>query len=246
MGMIADFEKRLKETSNGLLTGVIYKYTSPSNKIYIGQTTNEIKRRNSFRNSENYGGVKIDNARKKYRHDNFKYEVVLRKNYLNEEDATFDLDLLETYYIAEYDSYNNGYNSTFGGGGSMGYIVSEDTKQRLRKVRIGENNPFYGMHHTEEAKRKMKHNYNYNCNRKIGKNLSKESRENIRGKLKGIKRPNLYKAVVQIDKDTNEVIKQWDSIRQAALSCNFNECGISQCCRMRIKSSKGYVWRYIE
>lgn len=28
-----------------MIEGVIYKYTSPSNKIYIGQTTNEARRR---------------------------------------------------------------------------------------------------------------------------------------------------------------------------------------------------------
>lgn len=28
-----------------MVTGVIYKYTSPSGKVYIGQTTNELYRR---------------------------------------------------------------------------------------------------------------------------------------------------------------------------------------------------------
>lgn len=47
--------------------GIIYKYTSPSGKSYIGQTINEVQRRYDFRNlNETYAGLKIENARHKY------------------------------------------------------------------------------------------------------------------------------------------------------------------------------------
>ena len=59
------------------MIGVIYKHISPSGKIYIGQTTNETRRRKTFLNlNKSHGGEKIDNARKKYRPSNFKYEVI--------------------------------------------------------------------------------------------------------------------------------------------------------------------------
>ena len=56
----------------------IYKITNRlNNKIYIGQTINEQKRRNTFLNINlRYGGLKIDNARKKYLPENFSYEVI--------------------------------------------------------------------------------------------------------------------------------------------------------------------------
>ena len=45
--------------------GVIYKYTSPSGKIYIGQTTDEQSRRSVFLNENKpYAGPKINEARK--------------------------------------------------------------------------------------------------------------------------------------------------------------------------------------
>ena len=35
------------------MKGIIYKYTSPSGKVYIGQTTNEKKRKRVFLNENN-------------------------------------------------------------------------------------------------------------------------------------------------------------------------------------------------
>ena len=32
---------------------------------------------------------------------------------------------------------------------------TEDTKYKLSEIMIGENNPMYGKHHTDEAKKKM-------------------------------------------------------------------------------------------
>lgn len=39
------------------MEGVVYKYTSPSGKVYIGQTSNEKRRRSEFfRINQSYGG----------------------------------------------------------------------------------------------------------------------------------------------------------------------------------------------
>ena len=49
-----------------MIEGIIYKYTSPSGKCYIGQTTNELLRRKKWNsNIYHYAGTKIDRARKK-------------------------------------------------------------------------------------------------------------------------------------------------------------------------------------
>mgnify|MGYP002508894209 CR=1 FL=1 len=63
------------------MKGIIYKYTSPSGKVYIGQTTNEKKRKRVFlnENNEDYAGLKINNARKKYGPKSFKYEVLEKR-----------------------------------------------------------------------------------------------------------------------------------------------------------------------
>lgn len=50
-----------------MIIGIIYKYTSPSGKSYIGQTTNEEYRRRMWFGTGRYTGgrSKIDRARKK-------------------------------------------------------------------------------------------------------------------------------------------------------------------------------------
>lgn len=62
------------------MKGIIYKYTSPSGKVYIGQTRCERTRRSRWFNiNKPYAGPKINAARSKYGPTNFKYEVLLEK-----------------------------------------------------------------------------------------------------------------------------------------------------------------------
>lgn len=112
--------------------GIIYKYTSPSGKCYIGQTIQERKRRNTFNNIKMiYSGGKIEEARRKYGPENFEYTVeeTLESNTI--EDLMNKLNSREMYYIEKYNSYYNGYNSTLGGDGVCGRVCSEETKLKL-------------------------------------------------------------------------------------------------------------------
>lgn len=102
-----------------MVTGVVYKYTSPDGTVYIGQTTNECARRGQFFLRASYGGFKIDQARMKFGPENFTYERLHRNTYADIESAKLDLDKLETHYIQEYDSVNNGYNSYIGNGAHL-------------------------------------------------------------------------------------------------------------------------------
>ena len=87
------------------MKGIIYKYTSPSGKVYIGQTTNEKKRRQGFLciTNESYTkpNSKIDRARKKYHPSNFIYEILFTKEYENGDGMVEELNELEKKYIIE-------------------------------------------------------------------------------------------------------------------------------------------------
>lgn len=48
-----------------MITGIIYKYISPSNKVYIGQTINEYERKHAFLTREKYAGEKFSMAKAK-------------------------------------------------------------------------------------------------------------------------------------------------------------------------------------
>jgi hypothetical protein len=98
------------------IVGIVYKYTSPSGKSYIGQTTNEGNRRRTwFCMKRRYAGAAIESARKKYGPENFEYEVLFRHSFSTFEEATKVLDKVEMYYIGIYDTLNSGYNNTVGG-----------------------------------------------------------------------------------------------------------------------------------
>lgn len=50
--------------------------------------------------------------------------------------------------------------------------------------------------------------------------------------------------VVQINKETKEVIQIFDSISQAARLTKTSPSGISKCCNNKQKTSNKYEWRF--
>ena len=84
------------------------------------------------------------------------------------------------------------------------------------REQTGENNPMYG--------RTLKNHPMYG---RIGENNPKS------------------KPVIQIDLNTNEIIKVWASAMEAERQGEFNNSAINQCCRGKRKSHKGYKWMYL-
>lgn len=115
--------------------GSIYIIKNKINdKVYVGQTTMAVKDRIAahFKPStaKLRGTYKLYNAINKYGRENFYYEV------LEENIPEDQLDQKEIEYIALYDSYYNGYNSTPGGDGR---VISklEDEEELLRLAKEG-------------------------------------------------------------------------------------------------------------
>lgn len=61
---------------------------------------------------------------------------------------------------------------------------------------------------------------------------------------KGIYNTKLSKPVLQIDKNTNEVIAEFPSAKEVHRQLGYSQGHISACCRMETKQSYGYIWRY--
>lgn len=108
--------------------GEIYCITNNVNgKVYIGQTTNYIKRVRAYKRLRCKGQTKLYNALKKYGFENFSFEVIDRA-------MTKDvLDFLEAFYIETIDSRNDdiGYNLKMGG--SYGKH-SEESKKKMSET----------------------------------------------------------------------------------------------------------------
>lgn len=143
--------------------GYIYKTTNKINgKIYIGQ-----KHSSKFLGNKYLGsGKRLKDAIKHYGVDAFEVSLV-------EEVESEDLmDEREIYWIKYYQATDS----------SIGYNLSEGG--RVNRTLVGENNPFYHKHHTEESRKKMSM---HNARNMLGKHHSEETKAKIglgnRGKV---------------------------------------------------------------
>lgn len=140
------------------MIGIIYKYTSPSNKVYIGQTVQPTKRKTEHKVrakwiKEGY----FSRAILKYGFENFKYEVLETIEAEDLKACRKLLDPLEKKYIEEYNSNNPefGYNLTKGGGGTYGWKMPKELREKLSKEYSGKGNPMYGKKLSKETLAKI-------------------------------------------------------------------------------------------
>lgn len=177
----------------------IYKHTSPSGKVYIGQTGQ--KPENRWDNGRGYKSGYFYCAIKKYGWNNIQHEILFTG--LDQLNA----DIIEEDLIYYYKQIGKSYNLANGGSVNRGWKMSEEAKEKLRIINTGRTM-------SDEAKEKIRLSKLGEKNPNYGKSPSKETREKISkaGKGRGAKR------VKQIDPESGEVVKIWDSEIEA---CEF-------------------------
>ena len=197
--------------------GVIYLRTNKINgKKYVGLTTDLKARQNRWNNLNlPYAGNVINNAREKYGIESFGFEIL-------KECEDNELNQWEIYYIKELNTkVPYGYNMTDGGGGKSGFTISNETKKKLSETHKGKTTWMKGKHHSEETKKKLS--------------------EAIKGKhING----KLSKPVLQINKDTNEIITEFPSVGEVERQLGFYQSNISRCCKGKRKTCGGFKWQY--
>jgi len=99
---------------------------------------------------------------------------------LEEIEDISNLNEAETKWIEYYDTFRNGYNSTTGG--ENGFIVTEETKEKLSQANLGKKR-------SEETKEKIRQAH-------LGKKASEETKEKLR------------QAKLNISEETKEKIRQ--------------------------------------
>ena len=126
----------------------IYKITSPTDKIYIGQSRNINGRKSQYKRNFGKNQCRIYNSIVKYGWENHKFEVI-------HECQESELNELERYYIKLYDTFDteHGMNLT-SGGDSVSREISEETRKKLSDAKKG-TKLWLGKKHTEESKKKM-------------------------------------------------------------------------------------------
>lgn len=207
--------------------GIIYKYTSPSGKCYIGQTTRPNERKIEHL-SQAYSGSQLafHRAIRKYGIDNFIYEVLCSVRASSKKKLKQSLDTLESFYIKKYNSNGaNGYNLTSGGEGVLGYSHSLETRSKLSISHKGKRLSL-------ETKKKM-------SSWQLGKKLSKSTRDKIAKSHKG--KATNKRSCYQYN-DTN-LVAMYSSVKEASIATGICKTAISLVLSGKRHTAGGFIWR---
>lgn len=243
-------------SAENIRIGLIYKYTSPTGQVYIGQTMRERERKWEHRNETSKTDTKFGRALKEYGYDNFKYEILVKFKPTEEVSRLLRvLNYLEQRLVKSYSSVENGYNLTSGGDS---HTHSEESIIKMREA---------ALNMTEEHKTKLSKSAKIRVTRdmqqpekrkRIMDNLKKGSQLSIAMSdetKKKLSEANNHrkKAVNQYDMEEN-FIASYDSIASAARSINDEVYKASQktksnhigeCIRGIRKSAFKFIWKRI-
>lgn len=203
-------------------------------KSYIGITKQEPKKRwkaygKGYRPNTHFG-----NAIRKYGWDNFEH-IILATN-LTEEEAK----QLEQTCIVAFETYGKyGYNSTFGGDGTLGFtkVISQEQREKISKANTGK-------HHTEETKAKISKNNKGKClSEKSRKQISETLKQKYKAGIITVQGPKKAKKVGQYTLD-GKLVKIYNSITETK-NYGYNTACVSMCCSGKRNNHKGYIWKYM-
>lgn len=144
----------------------IYKITSPSGKIYIGQSRDIRRRMETYRRMKTKCQTKIHNSFLKHGLDKHLFEI----GCLCEIE---ELNDLECHYMKLHDSFNSESGLNLKIGGDVKVKISDETRQKQRDSHIGQVAWNKGIPMTEEVKENL---------RKIntGKKKTEEQKQKLR------------------------------------------------------------------
>ena len=88
------------------MKGIIYKYTFPDGKVYIGQTRRHPEKRKREHLDENAGPTNsgFGEAYKKF--GTYEYEELWQSECEDEDELVWKLNIAETYFIQQYQADN--------------------------------------------------------------------------------------------------------------------------------------------
>lgn len=232
----------------------IYKITSPSGKIYIGQSIQVKKRFEQYRYLDCKKQPKLFNSFKKYGPENHKFEII-------EECSVEQLNEREIYWKKYYlNLFNNNWKLVLfhelydTGGGPR----SEETKQKLKipkpqgfgeKIsRIKKGHICYKDYKRGEkiglANSKPKpEGFGLEQSKKLlGKKRSEETKQRMK-KPKSKYKKREGKSILQYDLEGN-FIKEWSSIKEAAKELKIGSGNIVEIIKGHIKHPKKHIFKY--
>ena len=132
---------------------VIYMVTSPSNRIYIGQSRNVKKRVEQYRKLNCKTQPVLINSFLKYGVDNHIFEII-------EECDLSEMNIRERYWQEYHNSLApNGLNSMLTETNAKTRTVSKETSRKLSESKLGAKNPMYGTKKSDEEKKNLSNKF---------------------------------------------------------------------------------------
>lgn len=219
--------------------------------IYVGQTTNPPNRISSYRNLNNKSQKILYNSIKKYGWDSHEFIIL----------GEFPIDHLnsqEIYFIKEHNSFHtfnsNGMNLTLGGDGNRGRKDSFETKLKRSLHHIGKKR-------TEKTKNLMSLAKKGKIGHRLGSILSQETKEKISSSNKGKKQSieiintrvnsmrekflEKHGAILQYDKNTNLLIKEWfETPKEIMRQTGFDDSSIIKNLKNKRLHAFNFIWKY--
>ena len=228
----------------------IYKITSPSGKIYIGQAVN-IERR-----KKEYAGLHCKNQRKLY-FSLVKYEFSEHIFEIIEQCTIEELNIRERYWQDYYKVLQEGLNLRLTGTENASGKQAKDTVEKraakkrkpiaqytvdgnlIREWNSGnEASKFLNIHGGDInrcCKGKLKSAGGFIWGYKVGEVKSKITVGSV----------NNEKPILQYSKE-NTLIKEWKSAKEASEILQIDRGNISSCCKGKYKSAGGFIWKYVK
>ena len=211
----------------------IYRIVSPKGKVYVGQSLDIVKRFNQYRQLKNCKSqTKLYRSLEKYGPSKHIFEVL-------EECSENLLNQRERYYQDIYNVLIEGLNCKLTTTNSRSGEQSQESNQKRSISMQGKNSR---PRPDVSERNKVVHK---------GKKISKEHRQAISAKLKGLLRSytgvrgeKLQKPVLQWTADGVTLLGEWESLTQAARSVNRSAGDIHRVLTGRGKTCANYFWTY--
>lgn len=209
--------------------------------IYIGSSVNINRRKGAHFSALNRGVHRNPRLQHSYNSHNNNSDIF--------EFSTIEFceqDIIverEQYWLDHYKNIGDVYNcgtvveATF-----LGRHHSEETKRNISKNGSGERHHQFGKPIPDEQKDKISDSTTGEKHWNYGNKYSQERKDKMAESKRGIG----YRKVVQIDKNTGEIVKIYNSMAEAGRKVGCLPCGISQVCKGQRITAAGYFWKYLE
>jgi group I intron endonuclease len=214
----------------------IYKITSPTNRVYIGQSVNINKRWCNYKGLHCKDQSKLYNSFKKYGFNNHTFEVI--------EECIFEmLNIKERYWQEYYDVIGpNGLNCKYVKTDEKYGLFSDEVKRKISKANKGKQSSMLGRKHSDETKIKMSETHKKNKHKRIFLGFRGKHSDEAKIKMSNAKKGKPAKNKLKITLNQNII---FNSITEASAITGVGVTSISNNLSGRSKSTKIGVWNYL-